>query len=72
MEKQGPAIVKLCGVKAVHIVLEHIQNMVSQDDDLRLQMIHPIEGDSFLRIFIKVMTELLVGFTCSLFRFAES
>lgn len=60
MKKQGPAIVKLCGIEAVHIALEHIQERISQKAS-SFQIIQPIESCS----------ELLVSFTSSLFRLAE-
>ena len=60
MKKQGPAIVKLCGVEAVHIALDHIQERISQKAS-SFQIIQPIESCS----------ELLVSFTSSLFRPAE-
>ena len=60
MKKQGAAIVKLCGVEAVHIALDHIQERISQKAS-SFQIIQPIESCS----------ELLVSFTSSLFRSAE-
>jgi len=60
IKKQGPAIVKLCGIEAVHIALDHIQERISQKAS-SFQIIQPIESCS----------ELLVNFTSSLFRLAE-
>ena len=60
MKKQGPAIMKLCGIEAVHIALDHIQERISQKAS-SFQIIQPIESCS----------ELLVSFTSSLFRLAE-
>ena len=69
MEKQGAAIVKLCGVEAVNIAIEHIQEMIKQRRS-SFMMIQPIEGDSSEH-FPQSYSELLVRFTCNLFRLAE-
>ena len=69
MKKHGAAIVKLSGVEAMPIVLEHIQEMISQNAS-SFQMIQPIESDSSEDL-PQSYSELLVSFTCSLFRLAE-
>ncbi|MDE0555782.1 MAG: hypothetical protein OXI24_16315 [Candidatus Poribacteria bacterium] len=69
MKKHGAAIVKLSDVRAMSIVLEHIQEMISQNAS-SFQMIQPIESDSSEDI-PQSYSELLVSFTCSLFRLAE-
>ena len=69
MKKHGAAIVKLCGVELVSIVLEHIQEMISQNAS-SFQMIQPIESDSSEDL-PQSYSELLVSFICSLFRLAE-
>ena len=69
MEKQVPAIVKLCGPKAIHIALEHIQKMINHNPS-SFQMIQPIDIDSSEDL-PQSYSELLVSFTCSLFRLAE-
>ena len=68
MEKQSPAIVKLCGVKAIQVALARIQEMISHDAS-SFQMIEPIESDSSEDL-PQSYSELLVSFTCSLFRLA--
>ena len=69
MEKQGTAIVKLCGVETVNIAIKHIQEMIKQRRS-SLMMIQPIEGDSSEH-FPQSYSKLLVRFTCNLFRLAE-
>ena len=69
MEKQSPAIVKLCGVKAVQVALARIQEMIRHDAS-SFQMIQPIESDPSEDL-PQSYSELLVSFTCSLFRLAE-
>lgn len=69
IKKQGPAIVKLCGVKAVHIALKRIQEMIKQGA-ASFGIIQPIESD-FREDRPQSYSELLVSFTCSLFRLAK-
>ena len=69
MEKQAPAIVKLCGIEAGHIALEHIQEVISQQAS-QFQIIEPIESDSSEELY-RSYPELLVSFTCKLFRLAK-
>ncbi|MYH82709.1 hypothetical protein F4141_18645 [Candidatus Poribacteria bacterium] len=69
MEKQAPAIVKLCDIEAGRIALEHIQEMTSQQAS-RFQIIEPIESDSSEELY-RSYPELLVSFTCKLFRLAK-
>ena len=70
MEEQGAAIVKLCGVKAANIALQHIRDIIAADASafVTIQTIEPnISEDSY-----QSYDELLVRFTSSLFRLAES
>ena len=70
MEEQGAAIVKLCGVKAANIALQHIQDIIAADASafVTIQTIEPnISEDSY-----QSYDEVLVRFTSSLFRLAES
>ena len=60
MKKQGSAILKLCGIEAVRVALEHIQGMISQNAS-SFQVIQPIESNS----------ESLISFTSGLFRLAK-
>ena len=66
MEKQAPAIVKLCGAKATQIALERIQDIITE---YPFEIIQPIETDSSQKLY--GYNELLVRFTCNLLRFAE-
>ena len=68
-EKQSSAIVKLCGVKAVQVALARIQEMIRHDAS-SFQMIQPIKSYAS-EDFPQSYSELLVNFTCSLFRLAE-
>ena len=61
MKKQGSAIVKLCGIEAACVALEHIQRIISQNDS-SFQVLQPIESSS----------GSLVSFTSGLFRLAKS
>ena len=70
MEKQGAAIVKLCGVKAANIALKHIRDIIAVDASafMMIQTIEPhISQDSY-----QSYDERLVRFTSSLFRLVES
>ena len=70
MAERGAAIVKLCGVKAANIALKHIQDIIAADASafVIIQTIEPdISQDSY-----QSYNELLVRFTSSLFRLAES
>ncbi len=69
MEKQAPAIVKLCGIEAGGIALGHIQEITSQQAS-RFQIIEPIDSDSAEALY-RSYFELLVRFTCKLFRLAK-
>lgn len=69
MEKQKAAIVKLCDVKAAHVMLEHIQEMIDQGTS-SFGIIQPIESDS-LEDLPQSYSELLVSFISKLFRLAE-
>ena len=71
IEKQGEAIVELCGVKAVHVALKHIQNLIAADANTFV-LLQPIEVGSSQDSDLDYYEELLVRFTSSLFRFAES
>ncbi len=70
VEKQGAAIVELCGVKAVHVALKHIQNIIAAEANAFV-LLQPIEVDSSQDDYLGY-EELLVRFTSRLFRFAES
>ena len=69
MEKQGPAIVKLCGIEAVNIALKQIHNIIAEDVSAftMTQRIEAAPSEELLGY-----DELLVHFTCSLLRLAES
>ena len=69
MEKQGPAIVKLCGIEAVDIALKKIHNIITEDQGA-FTMIQRIETTPSEELLWH--DELLVHFTCSLLRCAES
>ena len=69
MEKQGAAIVKLCGIEAVNIALKQIQNITAEHVG-RFTMLQGIEADPAEKLL--GYEELLVHFTCSLLRRAES
>ena len=69
MEKQGAAIVKLCGVEAVNIAVEHIQEMINQGAS-SFEIIQPIKSGSPEDI-PRNHSEMLVSFTSSLFRLTE-
>ena len=69
MEKQGPAIVKLCGIEAVNIALKQIQNIAAEHVG-RFTILQGIEADPAEKLL--GYEELLVHFTCSLLRRAES
>ena len=69
MEEQGPAIVKLCGVKAAHVVIKQIRNIIAEHASAftMTQRIEDTPSEELLGY-----DELLVHFTCSLLRLAES
>ena len=69
MEKQGPTIVKLCGIEAVNIALKQIHAIIAEhvDSFTMLQRIEASPSEELLGY-----DELLVHFICSLLRFAES
>lgn len=69
MEKQSPAIVKLCGIAAVNIALKQIHNITAERAGrfTMLQEIEVVPSEKLLGY-----EELLVHFTCSLLRVAES
>ena len=69
MEKQAPAIVKLCGIAAVNIALKQIHNIIAEhvDSFTMLQRIEASPAEELLGY-----DELLVHFICSLLRLAES
>ena len=69
MEKQAPAIVKLCGIAAVNIALKQIHNITAERAGrfTMLQGIEVVPSEKLLGY-----EELLVHFTCSLLRLAES
>ena len=69
MEKQAPAIVKLCGIEAVNIALKQIHNIIAEhvDSFTMLQRIEASPAEELLGY-----DELLVHFICSLLRLAES
>ena len=69
MEKQVPAIVKLCGIEAVNIALKQIHNIIAEhvDSFTMLQRIEASPAEELLGY-----DELLVHFICSLLRLAES
>lgn len=69
MEKQAPAILKLCGVEAVNIALKQIQNIIAEHVG-RFTMLQGIETAPAEELL--GYEELLVHFTCSLLRLAES
>ncbi|MYG06565.1 hypothetical protein F4167_08095 [Candidatus Poribacteria bacterium] len=69
MEKQAPAIVKLCGIEAVNIALKQIHNIIAEHVG-RFRMLQEIEADPAEKLL--GYEELLVHFTCSLLRRAES
>ena len=69
MEKRKAEIVKLCDIGAVHVVLEHIQEMINQDPS-SFGIIQPIESDSLEDLPLSY-AELLVSLTSSLFRLAD-
>ena len=68
IEKQGPAIVKLCGVRAAQVAVKHIQDIIAVHP-FAFEIIQPIETDSSQELYH--YDELLVRFTCNLFRYAE-
>ena len=69
MEKQGPVIVKLCGIEAVNIALKQIHNIIAERVDrfMMLQEIEAVPSEELLGY-----DELLVHFICGLLRLAES
>ena len=69
MEKQVPAIVKLCGIEAVNIALKQIHNITAEHVGkfTMLQGIETVPSEELLGY-----DELLVHFICSLLRRAES
>ena len=69
MEKQGPAIVKLCGIEAVNIAIKQIHNIITEHPHTftMLQRIEAVPSEELLGY-----DELLVHFICSLLRLAES
>ena len=69
MEKQVAAIVKLCGIEAVNIALKQIHNIIAERVGrfTMLQGIETVPSEKLLGY-----DELLVHFTCSLLRRAES
>ena len=69
MEKQAPAIVKLCGIEAVNVALEQIHNIIAEHVG-RFTMLQGIEAAPSEKLF--GYDERLVHFTCSLLRLAES
>ena len=69
MEEQVPAIVKLCGVRAVHVALKRIHNITAEHVSA-FTMPQRIEADPAEEPL--GYDEILVHFTCSLLRFAES
>lgn len=69
MEKQGPTIVKLCGIEAVNIALKQIHNITAKHVG-RFTMLQGIEAAPAEKLL--GYEELLVHFTCSLLRLAES
>ena len=69
MEKQGPAIMKLCGIEAVNIALKQIQNITAEHVSA-FTMPQRIEADLAEKFL--GYDELLVRFTCGLLRLAES
>ena len=69
MEKQVPAILKLCGIAAVNIALKQIHNIIAERVD-RFAMLRGIEAVSSEKLL--GYDELLVHFICSLLRRAES
>ena len=69
MEKQGPAIVQLCGIEAINITLKQIHNIIAKDVSA-FTMTQRIEAEPSEKLL--GYDELLVHFTCSLLRLAES
>ncbi len=69
MEKQTPAIVKLCGIEAVNIALKQIHNIIAERVD-RFAMLQGIEATPSEKLL--GYDELLVHFICSLLRRAEA
>ena len=69
MEKQAPAIVKLCGIEAVNIVLKQIHNIIVERVG-RFAMLQGIEAVPSEKLL--GYDELLVHFICSLLRRAKS
>ena len=69
MEKQAPAIVKLCGIDAADIALKRIHNIIAEHPHTftMLQRIEASPAEELLGY-----DELLVHFICSLLRLAES
>ena len=69
MEKQVPAIVKLCGIEAVNIAIKQIHNIIAEHPHTftMLQRIEVVPSEELLGY-----DELLVHFICSLLRLAES
>ena len=68
MEEQVPAIVKLCGIRAAQVAVKHIQDIIAVHP-FAFEIIQPIETDSSQELYH--YDELLVRFTCNLFRYAE-
>ncbi len=69
MEKQGPAILKLCGIAAVNIALKQIHNLIAERGD-KFAMLQGIEANPAEKLL--GYNELLVHFICSLLRCAEA
>ena len=69
MEKQVPAIVKLCGIEGVNIALQQIHNIIAEHASA-FTMTQRIEATPSEKLL--GYDELLVHFTCSLFRLAKS
>ena len=68
MEKRKAAIVKVCGDKAGQVALKHIQDIIAAHP-FAFEIIQPIETDASQELYH--YDELLVRFTCTLFRYAE-
>ena len=69
MEERGPAIVKLCSIEAVNIALKQIQNITAEHANA-FTMPKRIEANPAEKPL--GYDEILVHFTCSLLRLAES
>ena len=69
MEKQAPVLMKLCGIDAADIILKQIHNIIAEHPHT-FTMLQRIEADPTEKPL--GYDEVLVHFTCSLLRFAES